>query len=49
MENKDKNLEEALAIMKISPDNPLIKDKKKLMKLKLELAKALIEAGHNLA
>lgn len=45
---EDKHVQEALAVIKMSPENPFLKDKKKLIKLKLELAKALIEAGHDI-
>jgi hypothetical protein len=45
---EDKYVKEALAILEISPSNPLVKNSKHLLKLKIEIAKALVEAGTTL-
>ena len=45
---EDKYLSEVMSILKVSVDNPFIKDQKKLNKIKLDLMKSLVEKGINL-
>ena len=42
---EDKYVQEAINILKVSTTNPLIKDSKKLAKIKIEIMKSLLEQG----
>ena len=44
----EKHIEEVVAVLRISADNPLVKNKKNLIKLKTEIMKSLVEAGWKL-